>query len=70
MTGKTMTLAEAFPLEQRRCRELLLEYRKIGDAGAFGAAAIEAALGRAERAAAGGDLVEMIMSYKELSEIE
>lgn len=67
---RSFTLAEAFPMQQARCRELLAEYRKIGPAGAFGAAMIEAGLRRADQAAASHDTVAMLRSYEELKGFE
>lgn len=64
------TVGEDFPKQQARARELLVEYRKIGKAGAFGAAMIEAALQRADKAAISGDVVAVIASYQELKALE
>lgn len=64
------TLAEALPLEQARCRELLVAYKEIGPAGAFGAVVIEEALRQADVASASGDVVAMIRSYQELKGLE
>jgi len=60
------TLAEELPKEQTRCRELLLEYRRIGSAGVFGAAAIERSLREADEAVMSGDPVAMLRSYERL----
>jgi hypothetical protein len=60
------SLAEAFPEEQARARRLLSEYQEIGAPGLFGAAVIEQALARADRAVMSGDVVEMIRAYEEL----
>lgn len=64
--GKGESLAEAFPREQQRARELLDQYRSIGPDGLFGCVVIEEALRRADRAAASQDIVAMVHSYKEL----
>lgn len=64
------SLAEALPEQQARCRELLNIYREIGPAGQFGAMVIEAALQRADRAAARQDVVAMLAAYKELEALE
>jgi hypothetical protein len=64
------TLGEAYPKEQTRCRELLALYKEIGPAGAFGRAAIEAVLKRADEAAIRGDLAAMIAAYSEMKECE
>ena len=62
-------LADALPDEQRRVRELLDVYNTI-PTGAFAAAMLRDALGRAERAAAAGDVVAMARSYAELKECQ
>ncbi len=64
------TLAESYPKEQARLRELLGQYRAIGPAGAFGAAVIEQALKRADEAAMSGDVVEMVRAYAAMQECE
>ena len=64
------SLGEGFPKEQARVRELLKEYQKIGPNGAFGAAQLEMTLQRADKAALGGDLVEMIAVFKEMEGCE
>lgn len=69
-TAKHQSLGEALPLEQARCREVLVEYRKIGPAGSFGAAMIELALRRADQATISGDIVGMLQAYEELKGIE
>jgi phosphoserine aminotransferase len=60
------SLAEEFPREQARVRELLGVYKAIGPAGVFGATMIEQALQRADRAAAAGDVIAMLRSLEEL----
>lgn len=70
-TTQIQSLAEALPLEQARCRELLTIYRDLpGGVGAFGAAMIEASLRRADAASASGDVVAMLRSYQELKDHE
>ena len=64
------TLVEALPKAQQHARELLRQYQDIGLAGAFGALVITQALGRADAAAASGDVVAMIRSLKELRELK
>lgn len=66
----TQSLGGLFPVEQERARQLLVTYREIGPPGAFGAHMIEQALARAERAAAAGDVVEMIRSYQALRDLK
>lgn len=63
------TLADGLPRQQKRCRELLSVYKSI-PTGGFGAAIIEEALARSDRAVASGDVVEMLRSYKELEELK
>ena len=63
------TLGEALPREQARVRELLVAYREIGSAGAFGAAMIESSLQAADKAAISGDLVAMLVAFEDLKEI-
>lgn len=62
------TLADELPKEQARVREILSHYHAIGPARAFGAAFIEAALRKADKAVMSGDLAEMISAYNELKE--
>lgn len=56
-------LAEQYPKEQARVREVLALYRSIGPAGMFGAAMIEQTLREADAAAASGDVVAMVRSF-------
>lgn len=62
------TLAEDYPKQQERCRELLEGYTEIGPAGAFGHAMISDVLRRADKAAAEQDLVAMIRCFQEMKE--
>jgi len=64
------SLADTMPVEQKRCRELLVAYRDIGPNGLFGAAVIEDALHRADLAMAGGDVVDILRSYEELKNLK
>ena len=64
------TVGDDFPRQQQRVRELLKDYNDIGPAGAFGAAAIEQVLQRADRAAISGDIVAILRSYQELKGCE
>lgn len=66
----TKTLAEEFPKEQKRVRELLEMYKEIGPAGTFGTAMIRQTLEAAERAAASGDILAMVRSCKALQECQ
>jgi hypothetical protein len=62
----TRNLVEGLLDEMNRCRELVKQYGEIGPAGAFGRAAIEQDIKNAEKALAGGDVVEMIQAFKAL----
>lgn len=64
------SVGDDFPREQARCRELLKTYHDLGRAGVFGAAMIEAVLARADKAVIGGDLAEILISYREMRECE
>lgn len=66
MVTETKTLAELFPLEQARLRELIDAYRDIGPAGRFGEAMIRLTLARADAAAASQDTVAMLRAYEEM----
>ncbi|MCD6163439.1 MAG: hypothetical protein J7K40_13645 [candidate division Zixibacteria bacterium] len=63
------SLAEALPREQERVREILGYYKEI-PAGQFGAIMIESALHHADKAAASGDVIQMIKAYEALCAIE
>ena len=63
-------LAGAIIAETARNRELLVEYKKLGPAGAFGAAMIEQGLQSADRAMVTGDVAEMVKAYKALRETQ
>lgn len=68
---RSMSLAEAFPLEQARVRKVLKEYQSLPNgAGALGAAMIDTVLRRADHAAAYGDVIAMLRSYEELKGVE
>jgi len=64
--SESKTLAEVFPLEQARLRELIDAYRDIGPAGAFGLAMIRQTLSRADVAMASGDVAAMLRAYEEM----
>ncbi len=63
------SIATALPREQARCRELLAVYQAL-PAGAFGASMITAALHDAEKAAAAGDVLEILRAYENLKSCE
>ena len=60
-----MNLAESLPMEQQRVRALLPTYDSI-PTGVFAATMMRQALSRAEKAAASGDVIEMLRSCEEL----
>lgn len=62
-------LAEAFPIEQKRCRNLLQIYRGI-PTGAFGAMMIERVLEQADQAAASGDVIAMLRAYHAMQDCQ
>lgn len=64
------SIAEDFPNQMARCREIKKNAEAIGPSGAFLAAMIESALQRADMALASGDLMEIIASYKLLVEFK
>ena len=66
----TLSLGEAFPLEQARVRVVLGHYKDIGPAGMFGAMMIEDMLRRADEAAMSGDVVAMLRVFQEMKEIK
>jgi len=66
MANETTSLGVEFPKQQKRCRELLERYQKLGPAGAFAAAMIKRALEEAEQAAISGEVPRMIAAYDEL----
>lgn len=66
----SISLADAFPLEQQRVRELLVEYEKLGPVGTFGAAVLRLALQEADAAAMSGDVVRMLSAYQALKECQ
>lgn len=68
--NESMSLVEAYPLEQARVREVLGHYKEIGPAGMFGAAFIEQDLREADAAAASGDVVRMLKAYQKLKEVQ
>jgi len=63
-------LAQGLVMELNRNRELLLEYKGIGQDGAFGAAMIEYKIKRGEAAQGNGDVIEMLEAFSELENTE
>ena len=62
------SLAEAYPKEQERMRELLEQYKEIGDPGIFAHTMLSDLLKRADKAAAEQDLVAMVQTFEEMKE--
>ena len=63
------SLAEQYPKEQARCRELLKAYREI-PTGFIGANLIEIVLQEADQAAISGDLPDMIVAFEKMKDCE
>ena len=63
-------LAQGLVRELNRNRELLLEYKKIGAPGVFGAAIIEGKIKRGETAQENGDVAEMLRVFSDLENSE
>lgn len=65
------TLAEELPKQQARCREMLEHALELPpQSGAFLVMMLRRSLADAERAAASGDLVEMLRACKDLQEFK
>ena len=62
------TLADDYPREQERLRELVQLYKDIGPSGVFGLGVIEGTLRMADKAAAEHDTVAMIAAYQAMRE--
>lgn len=60
------SLADAYPIEQARIRELLQAYKDVGPPGAFAHVMLSDVANRADKAAAEQDLVSMIRLYQEM----
>jgi hypothetical protein len=60
------SLAEAYPDEQARCRELLKRHATIGQAGQFGYMVIKSIVAEADKAAAEQDVVAMLRAYEKM----
>ena len=65
-----MSLATEYPKEQRRCRAILEIYKGLGVSGIPGSLMIQLMLDQAEDAAASGDVVAMVRSFKEMKELK
>ena len=64
------SVGEDFPRQQERVRQLWGLFVKMGPRGAAGAAALEEVLGRAAGAQSSGDLLRILQSYTELTQIK
>jgi len=60
------SLAEAFPKAQKRVRKLIKQYKEIGPPGRFAIMMMERSLDDAEKAAASGNVIDMIRAYNDL----
>lgn len=63
------SLAEEYPKQQARCRELLQMYREI-PTGLIGASMIEIVLKEADEAAVSGVLLDMITVFEKMKGLE
>lgn len=63
------SLAEEYPKQQARCRELLKAYQIIPE-GFIGASMIEVILKEADEAAVSGDLPDMIVAFEKMKGCE
>jgi hypothetical protein len=61
-------LIDGLQEEMNRCRELLKQYEAIPE-GVFGATMIKQTIKRSEQSISSGDVVEMLIMYEELKEI-
>lgn len=64
------TLGDAYPREQVRIRQCILNGQEIGPEGRFYVLMAEDLLKRADKAAIEGDVVAMIRLYKEMQEFK
>lgn len=64
------SLAEEYPKEQARVRQILGQYQAIGPEGFFGAAMIEQTLAQADRAATSGYVIDMLKAFEEMKKIK
>jgi hypothetical protein len=63
-------LIEGLIEQMNRCRELIKMAEEIGPPGAFAKCVYESAIKNAEKAMAGGDVIEMAQAYKQLENCE
>jgi Fe-S-cluster formation regulator IscX/YfhJ len=64
------TLSETLADERERCRRLMNEYSRIGNAGAFAAALVEQAINKAEYAARTGQFTTMRQALMDLQRFD
>jgi Fe-S-cluster formation regulator IscX/YfhJ len=64
------TLSETLADERERCRRLMNEYSRIGNAGAFAAALVEQAITKAEYAARTGQFTTMRQALMDLQRFD
>lgn len=64
---KTENILTGLHKEMNRCRELKKEYDMIPE-GFFGATAIQQSIDSAEKAIEEGDVVHMVIAYKDLQD--
>jgi Fe-S-cluster formation regulator IscX/YfhJ len=64
------TLSETLAEERERCRRLMNEYSRIGNAGAFAAALVEQAIAKSEYAARTGQFTTMRQALMDLQRFD
>lgn len=69
-TTSTSSVATAFPGEQARVRAVLAECRRVGAPGLFAAVMLEDLLRRADTAIASGDVLAILRTYTEMTEVK
>lgn len=66
-----MTVGEDYPNQQERCRTILGHAKELpGKSGLFMVAMLEDLLRRADEAAIGVDLVEILRVYQEMKDVQ
>ncbi len=70
-TEKAQNLMDGIFIQMNRVREIIPLYEQLPNGvGAFGLAVIRQALARAEASIKNNDVVEMLVAYQELKQIE
>ena len=68
------SVGEDYPVQQARCRDLLMEYKNMRQTPGvnvnFAIASIEDVLRQADEAAMSGDVVAMLRAYQEMKSCE